>query len=104
MNREVNAEPDPPVSQVADVVERVSPEGRPAEAELKPRNFLGVFAIFALLVVVAGVLVGYFVSPGIGVLLAAGSMFVLFFNPALWVGGVRERERERAVDRLRHQP
>ncbi|MDX2115797.1 MAG: hypothetical protein SFZ24_09315 [Planctomycetota bacterium] len=87
---------EPAVEKVADEVERTSPEGRPARAEMKPWRFGMIGLGFLVAALTLALVLGMFVHPLAGVGIGLVAVMMIFFNPMIWVGGMREKEREDA--------
>mgnify|MGYP007011828184 CR=1 FL=1 len=79
----------------AEAIAEESPEGRPANPEMRKGSMVGVMiAIFAAVFVLGVVFLAMGrVLTGV-VIMGLGVLFVIL-NPAIWAGFVRAKEREK---------
>lgn len=78
----------------AQKIEKVSPEGRPADPRIKAGGIgLMLVSIVALLVVI-GIIVAVVYQPAAGIAIAAIGLVIFFFNPTVWASIFRASERE----------
>lgn len=100
------AEPEPPVPNEAlrAEVEHESPEGEPGDADVHGRHTYWVVAAFAVLILVAAVLLALLVDRTAGVAVGALALLLLCLNPAVWGSLVRAGERKQAEEHLTGKP
>ncbi len=86
---------DPPEVQ-ADMIEAVSPEGRPADPTLRAGGMLKWLMVSVVLVAIAAVAVGFWQGPGAGIaVFVIGCGIGIVVNPEVWAAFFRARERTR---------
>ncbi|HMN41223.1 MAG TPA: hypothetical protein PKE29_10285 [Phycisphaerales bacterium] len=79
--------------QLAQKIEAVSPDGRPAHPQIGPRGIGKMLLLFALVVLIAGVVVGVWLSRPLGIAIAVVGAVLFVFNPTVWAAVGRARER-----------
>ena len=93
---------DLPNEELAEEIQRVSPEGPPAHPEAGPRTIIKLIVGIALLIILAGILTAVFSGHVIlGVVTAAVGLALLVLNPQIWANVFRAEERNRAVRDLK---
>lgn len=79
----------------AEAIAQESPEGRPADPEMRTGSMVGVMVAIFAAVIVLGVV---FLAAGrilTGVVIMGMGVLFLILNPAVWAGFVRAKEREK---------
>lgn len=99
---EIETDPAPPAPEE---VKRISPEGRPAEADsLSGHQTFFLMMIPLLLCGAVGLIVASFAGFAAGfVALVIACALAAVFNPVFWAAGNRAQEREEIVERHKHQ-
>jgi len=98
---DARAEKEAQRKELGDEIERTSAEGRPAHPEMGPGRIGALLALIALMILIAGVIVGLTVRPMAGVLITGLGVLVLVVNPEVWAAIFRARERGKAKRRIR---
>lgn len=87
---------DLPASELADEIETISPEGRPADPEFGPKR-MGLFlSLLVGLVLIIGVVIAIFGSVIMGFAFVVLGIAWMLVNPAVWASLSRAKERNEA--------
>lgn len=87
---------DLPKEELADEIERISPEGRPADPGMGPRR-MGLFlSLLVGLILLIGVVTAIFGSVIMGFAFVVLGIAWMLVNPAVWASLARARERGEA--------
>lgn len=82
--------------ELAEEIEFLSSEGRPAHPEHGARHIGAAIAVFGAVVILSAILIGTMFDRVAGLGLVIIGMLMIAVNPAVWAGVLRARERERA--------
>lgn len=95
-----------PVEEVAQAIDAISPEGRPAYAKIGPGGMHWLVAVAGMVILITSVAVGLLISPttGLVMFLVGGVAFVL--SPGFFVAFARAHEREEVAKTMsdRNEP
>jgi hypothetical protein len=92
---------DLPDEELMATIQSMSNEGRPSRMELKRGPVSAVVFIIVAVLLATAVLMGVFVNPLAGVVIAALSLVYMLANPAVWAAFFRARDRRKAEERIR---
>lgn len=87
---------DVPKEVLADEIEEISPEGRPADPELGPRRMSLFLSLLVGLILLIGVVTAIFGSVIMGFAFVVLGITWMLVNPAVWASVSRARERGEA--------
>lgn len=87
---------DVPMGRLADEIERISVDGRPAFPQMGPRRIRRLVMALVGVILVTGVLVAMAVDRAMGLGMAAFGVLLFITNPEFWATVARARERRRA--------
>lgn len=91
---------DLPKEELADEIEMISPEGRPADPEFGPKR-MGLFlSLLVGVILLIGVVTAVFGSVIMGFAFVVLGLAWLFVNPAVWASVARARERNEAKQHI----
>jgi hypothetical protein len=88
------------MDRLADEIEKISVDGRPAHPDMGPRRIRRLIMALVGVILVTGVLVALLVDRAMGLGLAAFGSVLFIVNPELWATVFRARERRRAQREL----
>ncbi|MGE3108953.1 MAG: hypothetical protein AB7N65_03155 [Vicinamibacterales bacterium] len=87
---------DLPRDRLADEIEKISVDGRPAYPQLGPRRIRRVIMAAVGVILITGGLVALLVDGAMGLGMMAFGVLLFLMNPELWATVFRVRERRRA--------
>lgn len=91
---------DLPKEQLADEIEEISPEGRPADPEFGPKR-IGLFLSLLMgVILLVGVIIAIFGSVIMGFAFVVLGLAWMLVNPAVWASVSRARERNEAKNNI----
>ncbi|TVQ60754.1 MAG: hypothetical protein EA379_07590 [Phycisphaerales bacterium] len=92
------ASEDEDTVQTARKIEEESPEGRPAQSDLRGVGIGKMIVGVALAIVLVGVILAFAWDRTFGVAIAVLGVLAMAFNPAVWGSLLRASEREKIAD------
>lgn len=84
---------DSPNAEKAAAIAHESPEGVPAHPEVGPRQIGLMVATIVVAMLVVALILSVTLSPMAGVLVGSLALLLFVFNPAVWAGTLRAKER-----------
>ncbi len=93
-----------PADQLADEIEHISPEGRPGEPRMGPRQIGLLIGGLAILVLAGGIAAMALLSVAAGLFILALGIALLIANPVVWASIGRASERAEAKHRIEGHP
>lgn len=87
---------DLPKQELADEIEEISPEGRPADPEFGPKRMSLFLSLLVGVILLIGVITAIFGSVIMGFAFVVLGITWMLVNPAVWASVSRARERNDA--------
>lgn len=87
---------DLPKQELADEIEEISPEGRPADPEFGPKRMSLFLSLLVGVILLIGVITAIFGSLIMGFAFVVLGITWMLVNPAVWASVSRARERNDA--------
>lgn len=87
---------DLPKRELADEIEEISPEGRPADPEFGPKRMSLFLSLLVGVILLIGVITAIFGSVIMGFAFVVLGITWMLVNPAVWASVSRARERNDA--------